>query len=868
MRKLFIFLLGIVFFVGCSRPKNEPKLGDNGLLSGFESLKVWGISPERGFNLSLNKKFKTQGKYSLKVIYPKGGLPSINTKKLFPDWSNYDYLTFDVFNPQDEIVPFVIRLDDVNKKRVNIEYPLLSGENRVKISLSELGKKIDVSNISFIVLYLNSPNKRITLYFDNMRLVKKTQLAQKNSQKVEHPRLFFTKDDLPKLKEKFNNSPYWLKSELINYADKKNDIFTLGFMYQILGDKEYARKAIDNMLKNNIRIDRDLENFALAFDWCYSQMDEAEKEKIVRKIERATLKMMSKNRFFRSFHNTMYQLTTSIAAAGYALEGESDLAKKFIRFARAQYRDAILMFNNIFVDGGWPEGIDYNRHIAFPMVKYFEMVRTAEGKDLYKECDWLLKNAYFVLYATKPDNTFYRFADNDLPTITDWERRFLVRIASYYKDPYIQWYINNKTRPHEVAFKHIYDVLWYDQNLEEKSPEDLPRAKLFRGLGVMIARSGWEQTDTWLSFKCGDYFGDHNHLDNNAFTIYKLGDLAIDSGLYGDSFASSHWVNYYSRTIAHNSVLIYDPKEKFYGYEWQPLVNDGGQKIMLWEKDDRSVPENYSQPDPSLPLTWTKYKEKWDIGEIKAFKLKDGYCYVVGDATKSYSSHKLKKFTRAILFIFPDYFIIFDKVSSTNPKFKKKWLIHTVNEPYIKNDEIIISENKGNLYWKVILPSNPSINKIGGKGKEFFVDGKNYPHNNKLFAGNVPGNWRVEVVPSDLKKENLFLNFMYASDINGENVPRVKKVESDNFVGVALELKEITWITLFAQEKKNSQFRYLIENKGKIRNLIFNLKPGGKYEVKQSRGISKVINADDAGILDFELENNADETEIAIKLIG
>jgi hypothetical protein len=876
MRRKLIVIIWIFFlaaFVGCKvrvTDKAIPaKLGSDGILCDFENIKIWGISPERGFSLSLEKKNRTEGNHSLKVTYPAEDLASINTRKLFPDWSGFDFIIFDVYNPQDETIPFAIRIDDALKKRLNLEYPLLAGHNQVKISTKEISGTLNIHKISFLVLYLSSANKRITFYFDNMRLVKSGEANLMSTANISHPRLLFNKNELLGIKEKFEKGPFWLKDKLMSYADvspywekaeflsKKTDnydISSLGFVFQLLGDKDYARQAIKNMLTNGIKSESDLENFAFGFDWCYGAMEQSERSAIVGKMERAGLQMMNKKRHFRSFHNTMYQLTTSIAACGYAIQGESELSGKLIDFAAAQYKDAMSMFNNLFVDGEWPEGMDYNRHIAVPMVKYFEIVKSATGKDLYKECDWLLKNAYFVMYTTMPDNTFYRFADLDLPEINDWERRFLVRVASYYQDPYIQWYVNNRTKPHSVVFKHIYDVLWYDPYLQEKPPYDLPKAKLFNGLGVVIARSGWGDNDTWFSFKCGDYFGDHCHFDQNSFTIYKLGHLAIDSGLYGDDFGGSHWCNYYSRSIAHNTVTVYDPSEKFLDNELNTLANDGGQKIMLWQNGERVVPENYSQPDPSLPITWAGHPGNWETGNIKAYKLTNDYCYVTGDATKAYSAQKLNKFIRQILFIFPDYFVIMDTIEASSPNFVKKWLLHTVNEPKIEKDEIFTTDGSGKLYCKALYPLGAVITKIGGEDSAFFAENKNYPHNDELFEGNIPGKWRIEITPAKLQNKDLFLNFLCASEMKREIMPKVEKIESDSGIGLTMELNGLTWVVIF-NRAENGPVVFPIPEKTLIRNLIFNMLPEKKYSLKFDGKDIKTLTADKNGAIDFRLEN-------------
>ena len=97
-------------------------------------------------------------------------------------------------------------------------------------------------------------------------------------------------------------------------------------------------------------------------------------------------------------------------------------------------------------------------------------------------------------------------------------------------------------------------------------------------------RNGWKPHSTWIEFDCGPYLAKHQHLDQNQVTIYHGGYLAIDSGAdYTDS-ESPHYINYYRRTVAHNSILVYDLSEKFFwSQNLLPAANDGGQR-----KDDGS----------------------------------------------------------------------------------------------------------------------------------------------------------------------------------------------------------------------------------------------------------------------------------------
>ncbi|MBI3320802.1 MAG: hypothetical protein HYZ91_00875 [Candidatus Omnitrophica bacterium] len=151
--------------------------GGQGIFCDFERVQPWDISPEQGFSLSLSEAHATHGRYALKVTFPQDAWPSINTRKLRQPITAFDALTLDVFNPQEETVPFAIRLDDRSGHRVAIDSPLSSGLNHVRIPRASMAR-LDTRRLAFVVLFLQHPQQTVTLYFDNMRLVAAPPVAQ------------------------------------------------------------------------------------------------------------------------------------------------------------------------------------------------------------------------------------------------------------------------------------------------------------------------------------------------------------------------------------------------------------------------------------------------------------------------------------------------------------------------------------------------------------------------------------------------------------------------------------------------------------------------------------------------------------------
>ncbi|MDP2929130.1 MAG: hypothetical protein Q8O01_03570 [Candidatus Omnitrophota bacterium] len=191
LRKIFTainiaLLIGSGFMYGL--------FGNHGAMCGFENTGIWETSPESGFEISLSKEFTTEGKRSLKVVYPASDYPSINTKKLPRLWWNYNYFAIDIYNPQNEKINFVIRLDDMKGRRSNIKRSLSPGWNNIIVPRSEIRRAVHPNLIKFVVLFIERPNTRYTLYFDNMRLMK--QGLDRGPKTIDHRPLTVMKVDL------------------------------------------------------------------------------------------------------------------------------------------------------------------------------------------------------------------------------------------------------------------------------------------------------------------------------------------------------------------------------------------------------------------------------------------------------------------------------------------------------------------------------------------------------------------------------------------------------------------------------------------------------------------------------------------------
>jgi len=128
----------------------------------------------------LSKEHVTSGEYSLKVTLPPGQYPGILFEEIRNDWSDFNYLVMDVFNPSDQGINFHIRIDD-NKSgweyanRFDIDFKLKPGMNHISIPTDSIKtnlhhRPLNLKQIKQMMVFLTNNTKQRELYFDNIRL--------------------------------------------------------------------------------------------------------------------------------------------------------------------------------------------------------------------------------------------------------------------------------------------------------------------------------------------------------------------------------------------------------------------------------------------------------------------------------------------------------------------------------------------------------------------------------------------------------------------------------------------------------------------------------------------------------------------------
>ncbi len=623
----------------------------------------------------------------------------------------------------------------------------------------------------------------------------------------EHPRLWVLKDDIPSIRERCRGA-YQAEFEKIaaggdGYLEGTYEAGgpgwaygtrELAFLYLATGDERYARRVVEVIraageepVKNQYNTPHYIRCFSCAYDWCYDALTTDERSDIARVILMLSdyqLGLWRHNDYCNHFANEyMSPLFAVLALKGDGVETE--------RVEALSSKMVDLFLNHTLPpanepagdDGGQPEGYGYSGWGYAPWIAHMvEAWRTATGEDLWPETNILRWNPQWMIYGSRPfDGSFVK--SEDAHAGKRWDRNeaeYVQLVARRYQDPYAQWIARQVRDKHHVWT--FTDILWENPDLKAVPPDDLALARHFDRLGWVTTRSSWQKEATFGFFQCGVERAGHQHRDNNTFTIHKFAPLAIDSGVYEGS--TPHYGNYFKRTIAHNTITVYDPEEKF----WTGETNDGGQNVF-----GRSQAEGNAHPDRFGEVT---KGSKWDVGEIVAYEANPYFTYVVGDASRGYDPKKLVEFKRAFLHVQPDHFVIYDRVTTTKPDFPVRWLLHSIEKPEVRGDTVTITNGPGRLFSRTLWPRNPRLEAIGGPGRDFWVDGKNHPP-----KGNDPeqGAWRVEVTQDGASRYE-FLHTLCATSSAVTEMDHMKVSLEENTFTVGF-VKSGRWVeVVFSRE--------------------------------------------------------------------
>jgi heparin/heparan-sulfate lyase len=700
---------------------------------------------------------------------------------------------------------------------------------------------------------------------------------------AEHPRLYLRAEHVTQLPQRLKDPVLGPAVERMQTQAKRSPQLKVewdALRYLATHDAKLGRSTIETALpllqKCELadRMDacretgRMMVTGAMVYDWCYSLLTPEEKQAFIKELVRlaGTLECgyPPTGQGSVTGHSSEAMIMRDMLSAGIAIYDESP---EMYRLAAGRFFREHLPVRNWFYPGhAYHQGDSYGPHrFSWDTYPLWILDRLGAGNVYNPEQQFV---PYLWIYATRPDGQRLRAGDTfacSAPRGRPWSQYVgTLLTASYYRDGVLldQYQRQGGSGGDET----IFEVLWRDTTLQPKSIDTLPLSRYCGSpFGWMLARTGWGQDAVIAEMKVNEYnFVNHQHLDAGAFQIYFKGPLALDSGIYqggsSGAYGSPHCLNFYWRTIAHNGLLVRDPNEDFgrRGYG-----NDGGQRLPNGRSEARDL------------KTLLDPQRGYRTGEVLSHGFgpdpqTPDFTLLQGDLTEAYSK-KVRQVTRSFVFLnlrnteVPAAMVVFDRVASGDPAFRKYWLLHTLEEPRVDSMSAIVDctqhGNRGRLSLDVLLPeaANAELTKIGGPGKEYLVFSENYANDvdpQRLERSSMePGAWRIELSPKTAAAEDLFLNVMQVTDQQSPSCLPVRRIDASDRVGCVIKGPATTWVVLLRKDNRRSAepVKVTVPGDRSGRVLVTDLTPGRWQAQREGSGEPRsLIVAQDSGAAWFE----------------
>lgn len=597
-----------------------------------------------------------------------------------------------------------------------------------------------------------------------------------------------------------------------------SDYLMSAICWYVTGDAEQSKKGISALASVEIRESPSLSKgaqeddfdrtwrIALAYDLLYNHPAFTDKQKqlVGRQLENAVRRLLFAldGDSLSLWHSR--STTAHIAwLAAIVLDQDSDERKDLVRRAQAHYLESV---KALALTEGWPEGYNYwinSRGFLAALAgsAYVTGLDNASNAKLVRTS--LSRVAYWTIYLTRPDNRVEGVADEGPRVdLQDETRRVIDLIARLTRDPLLAGYSRYLAKIHRASYYRGYrwsfflandPTLAFNLTIDEKSLHFLngvlPLAAIFgRGaFNQVIMRSGWGKDDTFISYHAGKIFTHHGHYDAGHFSLFKGAPLALNSSVYDGNVITRNRLNYSIRTVAKNSLLILRPGERVQPNRFFPdNVADGGQRVV--------IPTGSSVTSLNDWFKNASDDGRFSGGEITDFALIPGaVSYVASDLTKAYNTPahdsggdggKVRQVTRQLLYLIDeDVLFVSDAVSSVDPSFTKKWLLHTANKPDVSglrvlkgnanngilssmSDTAVVANGTGRLVVKRILPEEAEMRVVGGPDYQYYVEADGDDSDldgTNMIGGAVTrrwfdiGWWRLEIQPVRPRNDDRFL---------------------------------------------------------------------------------------------------------------
>ncbi len=393
----------------------------------------------------------------------------------------------------------------------------------------------------------------------------------------EHPYLFFTKQDVPAIRERLKDPQIARMFERVRAAalnppqEPRQGIYVMcgGLAYALTGDRAYAEPAlrtIDQLVKDprswtargsglkycDLNTAIKTEPLAFGYDLLYDAMTEQQREAVRRTLrtkvfanylEALAIHDTQRGRFTdhaghsewwsNCYFNWNAWVNGDIGLAALATLDDMPESAQVLQRARESLRYMHPEFDQGDVeDGGWDEGVMYWGGTMKNATQFYAALEHVLGTDDgFFELPGVAKTMQYGIDFVAPDGHWVSFADCNDRLVLDPPGDLYFLAARYNNPQYMRYLDANSASWHVLPF----GVLW--RPLVPTPPAaPRPRARLYRDVNWALLTAG----PLYVPFKAGDLGANHGQWEDNNLLIWLDGERMLNDPGYGNRETADH----------------------------------------------------------------------------------------------------------------------------------------------------------------------------------------------------------------------------------------------------------------------------------------------------------------------------------------
>lgn len=541
---------------------------------------------------------------------------------------------------------------------------------------------------------------------------------QSNAPPPVHPRLFFSSEDIPVLREQAETTHQDIWQPIITYALSQRDtlppasapanadedtfrqygnrLIPLSFAC-VLSDRDDVCNLALTHLRTYLSWEQWDENghrdlghshmllgCSLGYDWLYARIPAEEQETMrvqlagwAQKLyEASSLPRTDKwnNWWWKSYmqnHHWVNNSALGMASLVLSPEQEEESSPWFAH-ASQQISHVQGLLEGVG-DGSWHEGLLYQDYGLTMLLAFATNAEHLQETPLTPNT-YMQNYVAWRLYNHLPNGQFlFAHGDFEWSWINGAQTLYLLRhAANRYQIGYAEWLAQELLAtigraPNQWSTPwYVFEFFAYDPALPPVPPYSLPWTRTFPDFEGVIWRTGWDSDSLVFGLKTGAYGGRH------AVEGFTQGQPPWELPCY-DTECQLNTEHDHDDTntiyLARGGTWLVPEHEGYGLYEAQyhnTLLIDGKGQFRPPLDHYGQDPEDFIKSDGFL--------------EVAAHS--DMVAYVAADATHRYQRHlpDIQDVTRHVIFVRPNYLIVVDRLIAQHPHIFR-WIWHLGGEP-------------------------------------------------------------------------------------------------------------------------------------------------------------------------------------------